>query len=271
MSRAEAQALPHGHVFSGVRALKDKKGVAVYVVVSADDRVGPQLARFVLADGVLTWHEAKGQIEAGSMLPAGQKQKRASIDALLAKLQPTPGSQKQETSLQRLLRFEREDTLLTRLQDSETGLFDGPYATLKLDEEWKRAHRFQQPLSLVLLDLGVRVAELVDAERRLVLAEAAGVFLNECRDIDVLARFQPTVFLFLLPGTGPDGAGVLANRILASLRARFSARSDVTPVAGLCSVPGADVPDRKAFLAIAEACLARAASTGPGTVSATWQ
>jgi GGDEF domain-containing protein len=104
-----------------------------------------------------------------------------------------------------------------------------------------------------------------------VLAEAAGVFLNECRDIDVLARFQPTVFLFLLPGTGPDGATVLANRILAALRERFSAGPSVAPVAGLCSVPSADVPDRRAFLAVAEACLARAAATGPGTVSATWQ
>ncbi|MFY9341747.1 MAG: hypothetical protein WAT39_04615, partial [Planctomycetota bacterium] len=55
---AEAQVLSTGHVFGGVRALKDKKGLAVYVVADAGDRVAAQLARFVLADGVLTWDEA---------------------------------------------------------------------------------------------------------------------------------------------------------------------------------------------------------------------
>ena len=262
--------LPTGHAFGGVRALKERKGVAVFVVVAANDRVGVQLARFVLADGVLTWHAGTGHLEAGALQPAGRLPKRASVDELLARLQPAAGSQKQETSLQRLLRFEREDTLLHRLQDEETGLFDGPYATLKLDEEWKRAHRFHQPL-LLLLDLGPGIASMPTGERRLVLAEAAGVFLNECRDIDVLARFQPTVFLFLLPGTGPDGAEVLAQRIMTALRGRFHGRHDLAPAAGLCSVPAADVPDRKAFLAIAEACLARATAAGPGTVSATWQ
>ena len=96
------------------------------------------------------------------------------------------------------------------------------------------------------------------------LAEASGVFLNECRDIDVLARFAPTVFLFLLPGTGPEGAEILGRRILTALGQRFRGRSDVQAAAGLCSVPSSEVPDRRAFLAIAEACLQRARA-GQGT------
>lgn len=266
----DAAALPSGHVFGGVRALKDKKGLAVYVVVDGEDRFGMQLARFAMADGVLPWHVVAANLDTRELTPAAQAPRRASLDALLTRLQGPSGTLP-ETSLQRLLRFEREDTLVNRLQDVETGLFDGPYATLKLDEEWKRAHRFHQPLSLLLVDLGAPVASLGAQERRLVFAEAAGVFLNECRDIDVLARFAPTVFLFLLPGTGADGAEVLAGRILQALRQRFATRSDVRPVCGVCSVPSSEVPDRRAFLAIAEACLARAAAQGPGTVSTTWQ
>ena len=268
-SAADCAGIGPAHAFGAVRLLKDRKGLAVYVVLAADDRVGMQLARFVLADGVLTWQD--GRLDTRELAAGAPAARRVAIDPLLAKLEPKLASASGESSLQRLLRFEREDSLPQRLQDAETGLFDGPYATLKLDEEWKRAHRFHQPLSLLLIDLGGGVAGLADGARRLVFAEAAGVFLNECRDIDVLARFAPTVFLFLLPGTGPDGAEVLGKRILAALGQRFAGRPEVRPAAGLCSVPSSEVPDRRAFLAIAEACLLRAQKSGASVVGTSWQ
>lgn len=226
LAGAAASALPTGHVFGGVRALKQTKGLAVFVVVAADDRVGPMLARFVLADGVATWDDARQRLDGAQLLPQTGGPRRAPIDALLAKLEPRLSATGGESNLQRLLRFEREDSLGQRLQDAETGLFDGPYAALKLDEEWKRAHRFSLPLSLLLLDLGGAVDRLPADQRAQVFAEAAGVFLNECRDIDVLARFAPTVFLFLLPGTGADGAEVLGKRIVAALTRRFAGCAD---------------------------------------------
>jgi len=268
---AACAALPHGHVFSGVRALKETKGLAVFVVVDEDDRVGLQLTRFVLADAALTWRAASKELDAKALGGPVGMPRRVPVDDLLAKLEPKLAATGGETSLQWLLRFEREDTLAQRLQDAETGLFDGPYATLKLDEEWKRAHRFQLPLSLLLVDLGAGVANLQGVERKLAFAEAAGVFLNECRDIDVLARFSPTVFLFLLPGTGPDGAEILAKRILASLQKRLVGKSGIAPVAGMSSIPSSEVPDRRAFLAIAEACLAKARTAGAGAVATSWQ
>lgn len=268
---ADLAGAPAGHAFGAVRALKERRGVAVHVVVDAGDAVGAQLARFCLADGVLVWHVADGRLDATGLQRAGGGQRRPAVDQLLERLQPRLTGAQGESSLQRLLRFEREDTLLHRLQDAETGLFDGPYAALKLDEEWKRAHRFHQPLALLLLELGPAIAALPGDARRLVLAEAAGVFLNECRDIDVLARFAPTVFLLLLPGTGPDGAEVLARRILAALQQRFADRPDVQPACGLANVPSSEIPDRKAFLAVAEACLQRALAAGAGGLATTWQ
>jgi len=268
--RAELERLPYGHVFSGVRALKQRKGLVVYVVVDAGDDVGVQLSRFALADGVLRWHAAESRLGTDELHATGRPQRRPSVDALLQRLQQDAGASGQENSLQRLMRFEREDTLINRLQDPETGLFDGPYATLKLDEEWKRSHRFHQPLSLLLLDIGLQDS-LADADRRAAVAEAAGVFLNECRDIDVLARFSPDVFLLLLPGTGAEGAQVLASRIVDSLRQRLQGRVAASPAGGVATVPSGDIPDRKSFVAVAEACLEQARATGAGGVCSSWQ
>lgn len=263
--------LPTGHAFGAARAFREA-GATVYIVVAAGDAVGVQLARFVLADGVATWFAAEKRLDGAELDVAQRPRARVAVDALLARLEPRLASAGGETNLQRLLRFEQEDSLASRLQDPETGLFDGPYATLKLDEEWKRAHRFHQPLSLLLIELGSGVMALSAGDRRAVFAEASGVLLNECRDIDVLARFAPTIFLVLLPGTGPDGAEKLANRILAALRQRLAEGAPgLQPHGGLCSVPSADVPDRRAFLAVAEACLRRAEVLGTGGVCSNWQ
>jgi GGDEF domain-containing protein len=273
---SECAALPMGHVFAGVRGLKETPGLVVYVVVDEGDRIGAELARFCLADGVLSWNAGTATVDAAAVLAgelaSTQRGSRPSVDELLQRVQAEMRSSgREDSTLQRLLQFERDDSLLNRLQDPETGLFDGPYATLKLDEEWKRAMRFHQPLSLLLVDLGPGIARLPDAERRTLLAEAAGVFLNECRDIDVLARFQPTVFLFLLPGTGPHGAEVLGRRMLASLAGRLAGTPGLSLAGGLCSVPAREVRDRKAFLGVAEACLRRAQASGAGGLCTTWQ
>jgi YebC/PmpR family DNA-binding regulatory protein len=265
---------PGGHAFAAVRGLKDQKGVQVFVVVESGDRIGGQLARFCLADGVLG-HRAGARLDLAELEAAASRTaaKRPALDALLARLEAAAAqSERGASAVARLLQLQREDSLVTRLQDPETGLYDGAYATLKLDEEWKRSRRFHQPLGLLLLDLGAGVGKLPAAEQQPLLAAAAGVFLNECRDIDVLARFAPTTFLFLLPGTGADGAVVLAKRMLAALGERLPKRPEVRCRAGLAVAPSSQIPDQKAFLMVAEACL-RAAETsgGDGGLGTSWQ
>ena len=58
---AGREDVPGRNVYSACRAFKERRGVAVHVAVRADDRAGPQLARFVLADTVLTVH-ADGKV-----------------------------------------------------------------------------------------------------------------------------------------------------------------------------------------------------------------
>lgn len=268
-------ALPGGHAFAGVRGLKAESDRQVAVVVDAGDEVGPQLARFCLADAVLRWHADTSSVDVGELGGNGPVAavRRASVDEMLQRLESdfaaSPG---RESTVERLLRFESENPVLQSLQDPETGLFNGPYATWKLDEEWKRAIRFHEPLSLVLLDIGEGLPRMAEDRRRAVLVDAASVFLNECRDIDVLARFTPTTFLFLLPGTGTDGAEILAQRMLADLKARLPGDEGLHFAAGVVTAPSSHIPDRRGFLLLAEACLRRAQSSpGGGQVATTWQ
>jgi len=256
-------ALPLGNVFSLCRSLKREPRLAVFVVLPHDDPFGAEIARFCLADGVLR-RGPDGRVADLEALaaPRGAARRRgASVDELLATLEQgladdTGGSR---SALQRILADEGRDDLLAALTDPETGLFDGPFASFKLDEEFKRSSRFHQPLSVILLDCGVERWPDDRGERQLVLAEVAGVFLNEARDIDVLARFTETVFMFLLPGTGSDGAAAAARRMLAELRARpFGGTLRLAPAAGIATVPWAGVHDRRELLARAERSLRRA-------------
>ncbi|GAB4143055.1 MAG: hypothetical protein Fur0037_10570 [Planctomycetota bacterium] len=267
--------IPGGNCFSACMALKRRAGLWVFVVVEEGDDAGRQLARFAMADGVLEF-DGKGELRGTeAMLRPEVHGAPTRVDALLERFEGalSRGDHRALSALERLARWEREDSLAAKLQDPETGLFDGPFAAFKLDEECKRALRFHLPLTLVLLDIGADPLPDEPTERRALLAEVASVFLNESRDIDVLARFTETVFLFLLPMTPPAGAAVMARRMLANLAGRaFGDSVRLDPRAGLASLPAAGVRDRRALLTIAEACLDGARrGLGEGGLSDRWE
>ncbi len=235
----------------------------VVVLLTHGDDVSEPIARFCLADGV-SWLDRDGDLADPDAVQAivHRQFRNVPIDALLERFEGQLTGDANE--LAEIVERHSGHEFIDGLTDEETGLFDGPFATFKLDEEYKRALRFHQPLSLILFDCG---ADLPDDEidRRTVLAEIASVFLNECRDIDTLSRFTETVFLFLLPGTGSDGAAAVARRMLEGLRERpLSGGVEIAPAAGIATVPMSGIADRTAFLRAAETCLrsARAESDG---------
>ncbi|MEY4831301.1 MAG: hypothetical protein RLZZ562_3097 [Planctomycetota bacterium] len=261
-----------GNAFSACRAWKQTRGVAVYIVVRAEDPTGVLMARFVLADGVVRIDQ-KGAVEGLEHLgPRDRSKTHKNIDTLLERYGQALANADQSELAGRVREWEGSDSFLHRLQDPETGLFDGPYTALKLDEEWKRAQRFHLPLSIVLLDIGPAAAAMKQGpDRAVLLAEVASVFLNECRDIDVLGRFTTTTFLFLLPGTPPLGAQALARRLIQSLSDRSFA-VPVRPACGVVSVPMAGISDRRQFLVVAEECLRRAVDEpSTGGVAVAWE
>lgn len=256
--------LPGGNAFTACRHLKVQGTPQVFLLVEEGDAFTPEIARFCLADGALevgaTGLVASYESVRERLLP---RRRAAPVDALLAKLETEIGSDdgRRASALQRMLERASEPNLLDRLVDPETGLFDGPYTSFKLDEEFKRAMRFHQPLSVVLLDVGVDLTEhfagdSTGAARQRFLAEVASVFLNECRDIDVIGRFTEETFLILMPGTGQSGAAVVVRRMLAGLESRgVFAEVPGRPAAGVATMPAPGIHDRRAFLARAEACL----------------
>ncbi len=248
------------HAHSLCRSIKAEPRTRVYLVVDARDPFAGEIARFCLANGVVRVDfQGRSVIDASEMLERpGTRLPRSATDELLQRLEDELRTDegKQASALQRILAGADEPRFLDRLTDPETGLFDGPFASFKLDEEFKRARRFHQPLSLILLDIGVEKLPEADPARRTLLAEVASIFLTECRDIDVLGRFTETVFLFLLPGTGAAGARVLAERMMATMGEReFSGGCMVEPALAVVTVPDPGISDRSALLARAEACL----------------
>lgn len=115
-----------------------------------------------------------------------------------------------------------DNPVLTHITDSLTGLFNAGYLWIKLSEEFKRARRFGQPLSVVELQLRRDDGDENDSdpEWRHILNEIAGLLLCESRDIDVLSRVDSTTFLLLLPHTASDGAVAMVERILDDIAER---------------------------------------------------
>lgn len=122
------------------------------------------------------------------------------------------------------LRAEIDRLRSLALTDGLTGLPNRRYLDERLDGEVVRAARFHQPLSVLVID--------VDDFKRVndtwghhkgdeVLAWVASFLKSQLRTCDVACRTGGDEFVVLLPGTGREGAEILAERIrntLATLR-----------------------------------------------------
>ncbi len=105
------------------------------------------------------------------------------------------------------------DRFLRSITDPETGLYTAEFWEHRLDEEFKRSHRFRYPLGLV--------AFAFDGEADLgTLLDIAGVILLDTRDVDIVARFDARTFVALLPHTGPAGVSMFAERVRRGLEER---------------------------------------------------
>lgn len=262
------EELPGGNAFSACRTLKEDPRVRVLIAIRATDPFGTEIARACLADGCLTIG-ADGVVRLDEQAQARFHPpfRRPPVDAVLQRLEQELASDagRQRSVLQRMLAHGAHSWFLQHLADPETGLLGAEYAAFKLDEEFKRSQRMHQPLAVALLWVGRE--ELLDPDpetRRLLLAGIAGVLLNECRDVDHVARFTPTCFLLLLPGTGSDGARTLLARLIDQLSVPREGGVRLDPRAGLATVPAVGINNRRQLLARAEACLCLAQEARDG-------
>ncbi len=160
--------------------------------------------------------------------------------------------------------------------DTLTGLADDRAFRGAVQAELRRAKRYAQATSVVVLDLDdfravrERVGDLV-AER--LLRETAMVVSNQIRDIDLAARPGDDEFALLLPQTDRSGALLVAERCRASVESHFARRESggrpagLEVSAGVASYPAdARVPDE--LLARAAQALYEAKASGKNVVRA---
>ena len=108
------------------------------------------------------------------------------------------------------------------ITDGLTGVWNRRYLQLTLTKEIERAQRFGRPLSVLMIDIdhfkqvndlhGHQVGDevLVEVTRRII-----SVIRGQ---IDSLARYGGEEFVVVLPETPPQGAHVVADKILAVMR-----------------------------------------------------
>jgi len=251
--------LRSGNVYENCRRLTGNTRCRTYLVVEHDNRLADPIARFCGATGVLN----------RPLVPTRLREALAPTSTPPAALpREHRGAHEETTSFpEKLLTDlagEPGTSLVSALTDPDTGLFNYAFLEYKLDEEYKRARRFGDPLACVMLGFEGQVAEDV-------LRELAGIFLETSRDTDVLGRFDESSFLFLLPNTGPDGATVMARRVgdLAGKRGLRDLVGDPLVISvGIANAPAADIKRREDLFSKARQAFLSAREVGGGVVAA---
>jgi len=149
------------------------------------------------------------------------------------------------------------DVVEVALRDGLTGLYDHATFKQRLEREVARSTRYDEPLSLVLLDLD-RFKALNDAHGHTtgdgVLARIGGLIRRQVRAVDVGARYGGEEFGVLLPHTSGSEALILAERLRCAVADAFAGGLEVTVSLGVATHP-ADAWDGDGLLAAADEAL----------------
>ena len=102
------------------------------------------------------------------------------------------------------------------IRDGLTDLFNHSFVIESLKKEFRIAQRYERHLTLIMADIDYfkRVNDTYGHQiGDVVLREVAQLIKNNIRDIDLAGRYGGEEFLVILPGTGQEGAMVLAERM----------------------------------------------------------
>ena len=113
-----------------------------------------------------------------------------------------------------------EKTEIMAVTDELTKLHNHRYFVRSLNEELKRAGRYKQNLSLIMIDVDY-FKHYNDTQGHLmgnaVLKDIAHILKENIRDIDVVARYGGEEFAVILPQTDKEKATMTAERIRAAV------------------------------------------------------
>jgi diguanylate cyclase (GGDEF)-like protein len=110
--------------------------------------------------------------------------------------------------------------------DELTGVFNYRYFTKKITDELKRAKRYHQPLSLIMIDIDW-FKKCNDTYGHLfgnlVLKNLAQVIRGCIREVDILVRYGGEEFVVILPQTSKEDALSIGERIRSSVESTIFA------------------------------------------------
>jgi diguanylate cyclase (GGDEF)-like protein len=136
-------------------------------------------------------------------------------------------------------------------RDQLTGLYNFRYLEIALENEIKRATRFQQEFSLLFIDID-NFKHINDSHGHnvgnVVLQQLAQVISKELRDIDTVIRFGGDEYIVLLIGASPSAAAKISERlrqrVISSSFGQPERQIDLSISVGISSFPaqGRDQP-----------------------------
>lgn len=167
-----------------------------------------------------------------------------------------------------------EKTMLSAVTDGLTGLYNHRYFQDRFEEEVERARRYQNPLSLMMLDLDdFKIYNDANGHIAgdLLLVEVSKVFKKAVRKVDTVARYGGEEFAIILPSTKKKGASIIAGRICQKVADHHFPNQVIMPLGritisvGVASL-GEDADNHSNLLDYADKALYRAKQGGKNQV-----
>ncbi len=164
-----------------------------------------------------------------------------------------------------------QDLQKLAVTDDLTQVYNYRFLKTALRRELKRAMRFEQHLSVVMLDVdNLKSYNDVNGHLRgsFLLKELAGLCAEQVRSFDVLAKYGGDEFTIILPQTPLDGALVVAERVRAAVAGHAFALAPpgrITVSSGVACYPD-DGVDSMQLLQAADRALYRAKRGGRNRV-----
>jgi diguanylate cyclase (GGDEF)-like protein len=160
------------------------------------------------------------------------------------------------------------------ITDGLTSVFNYRFLISSLDGEVKRARRFKQSFSFVMLDVdnlkayNDRLGHLSGSQA---LKEIAQVIKENCREIDLVCKYGGDEFGILLPQTKIAGAGKVTERVVKAVaQHRFDGKTPglLTCSAGISTFPR-DGQTVRGLISAADKALYQAKRSGKNLVLTT--
>ena len=153
-------------------------------------------------------------------------------------------------------------------QDPMTGAAANRYGMQRLKEEFTRAERYREPLSVMVTAVD---ADIGPVARFSLIAEVARVLEKTVRALDLIVRGDGDELFAILPNTHFTGALAIAERAVREVTARELALPEVGRVKprlwiGVACYPSKDITSADDLLKIARAALGLARTENAGNI-----